>query len=145
MTNPVMRGIAGTVAEVILAILVVGITESIGHALFPPPPGLDFNDPADRARLWEVIPAASKAMVVIAWFLGSLAGASAAIAISRRVLPGWTVGLAVAALGLWSSQLFPHPPWMVAAAMVLPLIAVLVAKSLMVGRLTARRSGHEGT
>lgn len=133
--NPVVRGLLAVVAGVVIGGLVVGITESLGHALFPPPPGFDPNNPADLARLWDVIPLPSKLMVVAAWFLGALAGACAAIIIARRVLPAWTVGLVIGALGLWTTQLFPHPPWMVVAAVVLPLIAVLVARRLMAGRL----------
>jgi hypothetical protein len=33
--------------------------------------------------------------------------------------------------------MFPHPDWMLAAGAVLPLVAVLVAKRLMVRRIVA--------
>ncbi len=137
MNNPIVRNILAVIAGIVLAVLIIGITESAGHAMFPPPEGFDVNDPAAREHLWEVIPEESKAMVAIAWFLGSLVGACAAIAISRHVLPAWIVGLVIAAMGLWTGQLFPHPLWMVVAAAVLPLVAVLVAKLLMVRRLAS--------
>lgn len=136
--HPLARGILAVVAGVLLGVLVIGLVEYLGHALFPPPADIDTNDPADLARLWEVIPIQSKLMVVAAWFLGSLAGACAAIAIARRLLPAWTVGLIIAAMGLWTSQMFPHPPWMVVAALVLPLVAVLVARRLMARRIAAQ-------
>lgn len=93
------------------------------------------SNAADQARLLDVLPIGAMIAVVVGWFLGSLVGASTAIAITRRVLPAWTVGLIIAALGLWTTQMFPHPTWMVVSALVLPLVAVLVAKALMADRL----------
>lgn len=135
MNNPVVRSIAALLAGVVVAVLVIGITEFAGHAMFPPPADLDVSTPAGREQLWNAIPVQSKIMVVLAWFLGSFAGACTAIAIALRVLPAWTVGLVIAAMGLWTTQILPHPAWMVVSAMVLPLIAVLVAKRLMADRI----------
>jgi hypothetical protein len=49
----------------------------------------------------------------------------------------WIVGLAIALAGVWTTQMFPHPDWMLASAAVLPLVAVLVAKRLMAARIVA--------
>lgn len=136
MNNPVVRSIAAVVSGLIVAVLVVALVEMAGHMVFPPPPGLDVTNPADQARLMESIPPAALVMVAIAWFLGSLAGACTATALGGRILLAWIVALAIAAMGLWTTQLFPHPQWMVVAAVVLPLVAVLLAKRLMRRRLT---------
>lgn len=135
MNNPAVRSLFAVVAGLVVAMLVIGGVEAIGHAIFPPPPDLDLARAEDQARMMEVIPFAAKLTVVLAWFLGSLAGACAAIAIARRVLPAWIVAVLIACLGLWTTQLFPHPDWMLASAVVLPLVAVLVAKRLMIRRL----------
>lgn len=135
MDHPVVRSAAAVVAGLVVAMLVIAGVEAGGHALFPPPEGLDLRRTEDQARMMEAIPFEAKLAVVVAWFLGSLAGACAAIAISRRVLPAWIVAVAIAGLGLWTTQIFPHPDWMLASAVVLPLVAVLVAKRLMVRHL----------
>lgn len=135
MDNPAVRNVLAVLAGVVAAMLAIGGVEAIGHALFPPPPGLDLARAEDQARLMAVIPLEAKIAVVAAWFLGALVGAAAAIAIARRVLPAWIVGVAIASLGLWTTQIFPHPDWMLASAVVLPLVAVLAAKRLMAGRL----------
>ncbi len=135
MNNPAVKGLVAVVVGLFLAMLVIGGVEAIGHAIFPPPDGLDLARAEDQARIMEAMPFGAKLSVVIAWFLGSLAGAAAAIAIARRVLPAWIVGVAIGALGLWTTQMFPHPDWMLASAVVLPLVAVLVAKRLMLRRL----------
>jgi ABC-type xylose transport system permease subunit len=135
MNNPAVRSLLAVLGGLVVAMLVVGLVEGAGHVLWPPPPGLDITRPEDQARLMQAIPLEAKIAVVVAWFLGSLAGAVAAIAIARRVLPAWIVAVAIAGLGLWTTQMFPHPDWMLASAVVLPLVAVLVAKRLMLRRL----------
>lgn len=139
MAHPAVRGLVAVIAGLAAAMLVTAGVEAAGHALFPPPPGLDLNRPEDQGRIMAAIPLAAKIAVVSAWFLGSLAGACAAIAIARRVLPAWIVAVVIACLGLWTTRMFPHPDWMLASAVVLPLVAVLVAKRLTIRRLSASR------
>ena len=135
MDNPAVRSLLAVLAGLVVAMLVIGGVEAIGHALFPPPADLDLARTADQERLMEALPFEAKFAVVLAWLLGSLAGTATAIAIARRVLPAWIVAVCIAGLGLWTTQMFPHPDWMLASAVVLPLVAVLVAKRLMIGRL----------
>ena len=135
MDNPAVRSLIAVVAGLVVAMVAIAGMEAVGHAIFPPPPGLDLAHPEDQARMMEVLPLEAKLAVVAAWFLGSLAGACGAIAIARRVVPAWIVAVAIAGMGLWTTQLFPHPDWMLASAVVLPLVAVLAAKRLMSGRL----------
>ncbi len=135
MANPAIRSLLAVLAGLVVAMIVIAAVEAAGHALYPPPPGLDLARAADQERLMSVLPLQAKIAVILAWFLGALAGAATAIAIGRRVLPAWIVAVAIAGLGLWTTQMFPHPDWMLASAVVLPLVAVLVAKRLMIRRL----------
>jgi hypothetical protein len=137
MDNPIIRRIAGLVAGLVVMVLVVSLVEGAGHTLYPPPDGLDITRPEDQARLMAVIPLEAKIAVVAAWFLGALAGSAVAMAIGRTPLLGWAIGIIMGALSLFTTQMFPHPLWMMIAAVVLPLVAVLVAKKLVAGRLTA--------
>lgn len=142
MANPAIRFLLAVVAGLVVAMLVIAGVEALGHVVFPPPPGLDLARAADQERLVAVLPVEAKIAVIVAWFLGALAGAATAIALARRVLPAWIVAVAIAGLGLWTTQMFPHPDWMLASAVVLPLVAVLVAKRLMIRRLTASAPSH---
>lgn len=135
MANPAIRSLLAVLAGLVVAMIVIAAVEAAGHALYPLPPGLDLARAADQERLMSVLPLQAKIAVILAWFLGALAGAATAIAIGRRVLPAWIVAVAIAGLGLWTTQMFPHPDWMLASAVVLPLVAVLVAKRLMIRRL----------
>ncbi len=129
-----MRIVMGVVAGVVVAFLCVFAVEYVGHGLYPPPPGLDASNPADQARLMDAMPAAAKAMVLLAWFVGALAGAWTANRIAGRSLAGWIVALLVIAAGIATMVMIPHPAWMWAGGILLPLIAGWIAD-----RLSARR------
>lgn len=105
------------------AVVVVGVFEGAGHFLYPPPPGLDLTNPADQARMMESLPMAAKLAVVLAWFAGSLAGSWAALRVSGEALSAWLVAGAMVAMSLITTAMFPHPGWMIGAAILLPLLA----------------------
>lgn len=130
MNNPVLRLIVASVLGVIVAGVVVGVVEFAGHAAFPPPDGLDLTNPADQARLMEVIPFEAKIAVVAAWFLGSLAGCYVAARLGKSVAAGWIVAGVMVALSVITTQMFPHPVWMIVAAVALPVIAKIMADRL---------------
>ena len=136
MQKPLVRNIAATLAGLIVAAVVVGVCEGAGHAIFPPPAGIDLANAEDLRRLMEVIPLGAKLAVVLAWFLGALVGSATAIYIAKASCPGWIVGLVMVGLSIFTTQMFPHPVWMVLAALVLPLVAVLAARKLLRGRIT---------
>lgn len=137
MNNPLVRKILATVAGIVVAGIVVGLVEMLGHAIFPPPEGVDITQPTDQAQIMDLIPMGAKVFVIVAWFIGSLAGAWTAIRIAGSVVPGWLVALAMVVLSIITTQMFPHPTWMVVSALVLPLVAMIVAKHLLAARLTS--------
>ena len=137
MGNPALRIALGIVVGVVVAGISVFVVEGVGHALFPPPSDLNLADPQDQARLIAAMPIAAKLMVVLAWFLGALAGSSAAMAIARKPLAGWVVAVVMIALSGWTTQMFPHPIWMVIAAVVVPPAAALLGRRLLAQRLAA--------
>jgi hypothetical protein len=127
MQNPIVRAIVAVVAGVIAAFIVVALLEGLGHMIFPPPPGLDPMKPEDQARLMSVIPLGAKIAVVIAWFFGSLAGAVVAAKIGEKPLYAWVIGAIMIAMSVVTTSMFPHPVWMVIAAVVLPVVAAAIA------------------
>lgn len=136
MAIPIIRRAGGIVAGVVAAGLVVGVIETLGHSLFPPPPGLDLAKPADQARLMEAIPIGAKLAVVIAWFAGALAGAWAALRISGWAPSVWVVAGVMTVLSVVTTQMFAHPLWMIAAALALPVLAAWLVQR-MVGAIRA--------
>lgn len=130
-----MRMAMGIIAGIVVAFLCVFAVEWVGHGLYPPPAGLDVNDPADQARLMEAMPAAAKALVLLGWFAGALAGAWTANRIAGRGIAGWIVALLVIAAGIATMVMIPHPAWMWAGGIALPLLGAWMAD-----RISARRA-----
>ncbi|WP_435417428.1 hypothetical protein WAB17_11180 [Parerythrobacter aurantius] len=135
MQNPVVRGVAATLAGMLVAMLAVGVVEMVGHAVFPPPAGIDVTNPEDQARLMAAIPLGAKISVMLAWFVGALAGNVVATWIGRSIRPGWVVTGVLVLGGLYTTQMFPHPWWMVAGAIILPIVGKIAADRLLVSRL----------
>ena len=125
-----MKIVLGVIAGVVVAFACVMGIEMIGHGLYPPPAGLDVTDPADVARLMQDMPGAALAFVVVAWFIGALLGAWAANAIAHQALAGWIVALVIAVGAVATMAMIPHPAWMWAAGIGLPLIAGWLAQRL---------------
>ncbi|UIP05614.1 hypothetical protein LY632_07760 [Erythrobacter sp. SDW2] len=137
MQVPIVRAVLATLAGLVAAIATVGIVEMTGHTIFPPPGGLDVTNPADQARLMDVIPLGAKIAVVAAWFLGALAGCAVAAWLSRSIKPGWIVAGFLVLGGMYTTQMFPHPVWMVVCAVALPIVAKLLADRLLAARLSS--------
>lgn len=125
-----MKIVLGVVAGIVVAFLCVLGIETVGHLAFPPPPGTDLTDPAQVARIMENVPPAALAFVAAAWFIGALAGSWVANLIAKRSLAGWIVVLLVLAGGIYTMTTIPHPAWMWAMGIALPLIAGWLAQRL---------------
>lgn len=133
--SPLVRKLFAIIVGVVVGGLVVFLFEAAGHSLYPPPSDINVKDGADLQRLMEVMPIQAKMLVVIAWFLGALAGAWAAMWISGQSQTGWIVGLVFAVLSIITVASIPHPFWMSACAVILPFAAVWLATRLSKQRL----------
>ena len=126
-----MKIVLGVIAGCVVGILCIIAIEMAGHLIFPPPPGTDLTDPAQVARIMENVPWAALAFVAAAWFVGALAGSWVANRVANNVLAGWIVALLVLAAGIYTMTTIPHPLWMWAMGILLPLIAGWLAQRLV--------------
>lgn len=125
-----LKLILGIVAGIVVAFATVFVVELVGHRLFPPPAGVDYNDPAQLAAMMERLPLGSKIAVVVAWFLGALVGGALANRIAGRALAGWIVAVAIVLAAYVTMATIPHPGWMWIAGVLLPLAAGWIAQRL---------------
>ena len=136
-----LRTLLAVVAGVITAMLLMLALEAAGLMLFPPPAGLQINNEADLALLVEMSSTSKKAWVVFGWALASLAGGWIAARISRRHPRG--AALAVATLivigVVMNAMAIPHPLWMNALGVLLPVPMALFGARL------ARRTPSSAT
>lgn len=130
MDNPLVRQILGVIAGVIVGGLIVFCVEAVGHSLFPTPAGTDLSNPEDVKRLISMLPIGALVMVLVGWAFGSLAGAWTANRIARTSMAGWIVAGLFVLLTAYNFTIIPHPMWMMAAGILIPLVAAWVASRM---------------
>lgn len=113
-----MRKLLAVVAGAAVAVLAIMAFEFVTHIV---------NASARSGASVADMNAPAKLMVAASWFLGTLAGAVAAMRIGRWPPAAWIVGALVLAGGIANVATIPHPLWMQAAAVLLPVLAVLAA------------------
>ncbi len=126
-----VRTVLAVVIGVILGVVVISITESIGHIIFPPPEGVDLKDPEALSAIMDTIPVGAKMSVLIAWGLGIFAGGIAAMKISQgQNLTAWIVAGILFAFAVMTMFAIPHPVWMMIGSVVATLVGCLGAIKL---------------
>lgn len=130
-----LRTIFGLAAGLVAGIVVVGLVESAGHMIFPPPPGANVSDPETLRAIMGDVPLGAKIAVLVAWAAGVFAGGGLAAFIARRAWPAWAIGALLMAAGAWTMMLIPHPLWMWAGA-----LAATGGAAYAAGRLFGKRN-----
>lgn len=143
-TGPTTEG-ERTMARTILAVLAGAVVmwltifalEFIGHAMFPPPPGLNPQNQADLAAIMAQAPVGSMLMLVLAWVGGAFTGGYTAARISHKHKRGAAIAVALLVMAgvvgmIW---LIPnHPVWVSALGLLLPIPMALVASRFVTRR-----------
>ena len=125
-----MKGFISLLAGIVVAALVMMLVGYVGNSLYP----LHVPaDPNDRQALIEGIraaPVGAQVYVLLAWFLGTFAGAALAKKISGAAWPGWTIAGVLAAL-LAFIFFLPLPIWLQTLAPISPLLGAAAADILI--------------
>lgn len=133
-----LRTFFGFVSGVFAMMIVITFIELANAKLFfPPPPGMDWANPEAVAAFAGSLPAAAMAVVLAGWLAGAFAGAAVAakIAVRYRTACAMLIGALVVAGVIHSAFTIPHPTWIIATGIALPiplayLAAMLVQKGL---------------
>ncbi|HTU09276.1 MAG TPA: hypothetical protein VMG08_00140 [Allosphingosinicella sp.] len=127
-----MKGFVGLLAGIVAGALAMMLVGYVGTSLYP----LHVPaDPNDREALIEGIrtaPVGAQISVLLAWFLGTFAGAAVAKLLSGAAWPGWTIGGVLAAL-LAFIFFVPLPIWLQTLAPMSPLLGAAAADVLIKG------------
>jgi len=117
------RIILGTIAGFVIGVIIIMITESIGHMIYPPPEGVDVKDPEQLKAIMHSIPFGAKLAVLIAWGLGVFGGGTAGVLISgRKGLPATIIAILLLAGAGITMIMIPHPTWMMIGAVLVTVI-----------------------
>ena len=136
------RSILAAILGVVVGGIVVGIVESIGHLVYPPPPGLDpMNVEAVKAAMANA-PTGALLFVILAWAAGALAGGCLAAWMARRAntIHAMIVGALLMAAGIWTMLTIPHPLWFWILG-----LAVFLPSAFAGARLAPRRQIDKDT
>lgn len=129
-----LRTILAILAGLLVALVTIVAMEYLGMSLFPVPADVTLEDEADLARLVAEAPTGKLLWVALGWALAALLGGWTAARLSRahrRVAALCVGGLIVIGVGATVATI-PHPAWMVATGLLLPLpIAWLAARHTM--------------
>jgi hypothetical protein len=127
----VLRTILAILAGLLVALATIIALEYLGMSLFPMPVGVTLQDETDLARLVAEAPTGKLLWVVLGWALAALLAGWTAARLSRahrRIAALCVGGLIVAGVAATVATI-PHPGWMVAAGLLLPLpLAWLAAR-----------------
>ena len=109
MGKNIVAGITG----VVIAMAMVWVVEKVGHAVYPPPPDLNFADPDAMRAYIETVPLGALLFVAAAWFIGTLCGTCAACAIgtAKPMIFAMVVGGLMLIATIMNLVMIPHPMW----------------------------------
>ena len=128
------RTLLAALAGLATAFITIWLVEFAGHALHPPPPGIDPANTADMARVIGTLPMGALLMIVMAWVVGAFDGGFVAALLAgsaRPRLAALAPGVMVTAGVIGMSVAMPaHPAWMAVAGLLLPVPAALAGGAL---------------
>jgi hypothetical protein len=120
-----LRDILAGVAGIAVAVAIVMLAEELNHVVYPPPPGLDLNDPESMRAAVAQLPFAALLMLMGGWVLATFVGAVLAdrIGTAKAWIYPTIVGLVMFAGTAANLILIPHPLWF----SILALLAILLS------------------
>lgn len=118
-----IRTLLGIVLGLVAAGLAIFGVESLGHWLHPIPADIDWQDRVAVTALIESLPTQALLIVLAAWAAGALVGGFVAGSVSALHKRGaaLTVGFVVLVMVVINIAMIPHPMWMAAAGVLVPL------------------------
>jgi hypothetical protein len=109
-----LRSVAGVVLGACVATGVIILVEQISGRMYPPPAGMDFGDPEAFQSFVAGLPVGAFLMILVAWGLGTFAGAwvCARVAGRWKVAHAALLGALLLVAGVTNMLMIPHPIWM---------------------------------
>ena len=133
-----MKNILATVVGFIAASATVYIFESlIGHNVFPLPEGAEPMNMEWIKSNMDKIPLGSKIFVVIAHFIGIIAGMFVAAKISKQsMVPSYIVGALMLAATFFNIFMLPKELWFTLSDGILVIVGFFIGKYLAQKQIT---------
>lgn len=126
------RSILAVLAGVMAAFTVIMVVQQLSAMLYPPPAGFNPEDPGAFAALIAELPPGAFLMVLASYLLGAAAGGylAARLAPSRRAVHAGMIAVALVAGSVLNLTAAPHPPWFMAANLLIVAVVPFLAARL---------------
>lgn len=121
-----IRKILAVIAGIIVAIVIVQLAELGVHRMHPFPPGMNEHDMAAIKAFVATLPVSAMVLVLVGWFVGTLAGTFTAAKISRGGAPPYVTGGLLFVAGVANAVIIPQPAWFTGTSLVIYLVATLI-------------------
>ena len=125
-----LRNLFALVSGLFAMMIVITFIElANARFVYPPPPGIDWNNSSAVAAFASGMPTTALLLVLLGWLVGAFVGASVAarLAGSYNVWLALLIGLLVSAGVVHSALTIPHPTWMIALGVALPPVLAWLA------------------
>lgn len=126
------RSILAIMAGVMAAFIVIMVVQQLSAMLYPPHAGFNPQDPGAFAALIAAMPPGAFLMVLLSYLFGAVAGGylAARLAPSRRTVHAGMISVALVTGSILNLTAAPHPPWFMAANLLIVAVVPLLAARL---------------
>jgi hypothetical protein len=128
----VIRKVSAVVFGVVVAVILIIAVEALGHAIYPPPDGLDIsNKEAVQGYVMDA-PVGALLFVMASWLVATLAGGLLACFIAREtpLVYAAIVGGLVLVGTIINFLSIPHPPWFSITSVVVIIATIYLTSRL---------------
>ncbi|MCI0340457.1 MAG: hypothetical protein L0216_04800 [Planctomycetales bacterium] len=105
------RGLLGTLAGTVAAMLLITLVQQVSHRVYPMPPGVTPQKKEEFAAWVKTLPLGALLFVLASYILGSFGGGLVAALVGAALWPALVVGGLLMAMGIMILFEIPHPPW----------------------------------
>ena len=127
------REIFSVFAGIFAAMIAITSVEAINSKLFPPPAGFDWHNVNQVHRFAASLPLTALLLILLGWILGAFIGAAVAAKISqKKPLQNACFVAGFVILGtIMNATQIPHPLWLNALGVLLPIPLAYLAYKLV--------------
>jgi hypothetical protein len=120
------------VSAVMAGMILQALGEKAIHAVYPPPPGLNFTDKAAIAAYAAQIPTVVFVLILVNYVVCALLSGVIATQVSGRksVMPALITGAIITLGGIFNVVMIPHPMWFVVISVLLYIPSVWLGYQL---------------
>ncbi len=135
----ILRNVLALLAAALVAIVLIACIQAVVGQLYPPPPGMDFNDQAAVARFMATLPVPAFLIVLASYLVGVTVGVWLAckFSVTEKRRQGVMIGALFVVASIMNLSSFAHPVWFWCANLaIVPMAAWLGLR--LAGQLPAR-------